>query len=1091
MKYAIGLDVGVASVGWAVLELDSFDEPVRIERLGSRIFDKAENPQDGSSLAAPRREARGARRRLRRHRHRLERIRGLIVSAGILPREELDTLYSGRLADIYEVRTAALDKLVTPQDFARILIHLAQRRGFKSNRKADDAADKEGGKLLNAVSENKKRCAEMGYRTMGEMFWRDAVFFDCKRNKRENYKNTVDRDSVEAEARLIFAAQRARGARFASEDIEQAYLDILLSQRSFADGPACGPYSGNQIEKMRGTCTFEKGEPRAAKASYSFQLFNLWQHINHIRVIEGGEKRDLTATDRAEIFKLAHEKAEITYAQIRKALGLREEEDFVGIRYEAGERAEKEKKTKLKDLDAYHKIKKCVESKVSKAAFEALSPDDLDAIGEALTVGRSDADISGKLSDAGIAQPVIEALLQIPTFTKFGHLSVTACKKILPFLEQGCTYDKACEQAGYNFRADEREPKTYLPPLPIEDKEITSPVVRRAISQTIKVVNAIIREMGDSPVYVNIELARELSYNFDERNKIKKAQDDNAANNEAAMQQLREYLDSPTGQDLVKYKLWQEQDGRCMYSGEAIEIGRLWEPGYVDVDHIVPYSICFDDRMANKVLVLARENRQKGNRLPLQYLQGKKRDEFIVRVRNSNLKSAKKNRLLKESIPDEEEWKERNLRDTQFISSHLYNYIKQNLRFAPFGKDKDKKDHVTAMNGAITSYVRKRWGIKKVRADGDLHHAVDAVVIACVTRRMINRISDFSYYKETKDNGDFVVDKVTGEVTDRFPAPWPHFLDELTIRLTEDARKLQQQLQDVNFDTYAGLDLSDVKAPFVSRMSNHKVTGAAHKETVKSGKREADGYAIVTVPLTELKLKNGEIDNYYNPESDRLLYAALKDRLEACGGDAKKAFEGVGFRKPKADGTPGPIVKKVKVKEKTSGMVRVQGGQGIAAKDNMVRCDVFYVPGDGYYFVPVYVADTVKGELPCIAPVAGTDADGRKKQKRMADENFVFSLYPNDLMRVYSRRTIPLTITNKKSTLEPNKAASGEAGLFLYYRGLNVHTAVMNGIIHDNTYECNSIGKTMHCIEKYEVDVLGNIRPVEREQRKDFSNMKK
>ena len=56
MKYAIGLDIGIESVGYAVLELDSHDQPFRIERLGSRVFDRAEHPKDGSSLAVPRRE---------------------------------------------------------------------------------------------------------------------------------------------------------------------------------------------------------------------------------------------------------------------------------------------------------------------------------------------------------------------------------------------------------------------------------------------------------------------------------------------------------------------------------------------------------------------------------------------------------------------------------------------------------------------------------------------------------------------------------------------------------------------------------------------------------------------------------------------------------------------------------------------------------------------------------------------------------------------------------------------------------------------------------------------------------------------------
>ena len=60
--YGIGLDIGVASVGWAVVGLNGTGEPVGLHRLGVRIFDKAEQPKTGESLAAPRRMARGMRR---------------------------------------------------------------------------------------------------------------------------------------------------------------------------------------------------------------------------------------------------------------------------------------------------------------------------------------------------------------------------------------------------------------------------------------------------------------------------------------------------------------------------------------------------------------------------------------------------------------------------------------------------------------------------------------------------------------------------------------------------------------------------------------------------------------------------------------------------------------------------------------------------------------------------------------------------------------------------------------------------------------------------------------------------------------------
>lgn len=1090
MNYAIGLDVGIGSVGYAVLEVDSIGNPFRIELLGSRIFDKAEHPKDGSSLALPRREARGARRRLRRHRHRLERIRGLIVSSDILTTEQLENLYYGKLTDIYELRTRALDEKVTPQDFARILIHLAQRRGYQSNRKAESAIDSESGKLLSAIVENRELCKTKGYRTIGEMFYKDERFSQYKRNKQESYQNTVERAAIEAEARMIFAAQRKYGVSYANEKLEDYYLDILLGQRSFAEGPACGPYSGNQVEKMRGRCTFEKSEPRAAKASYSFQLFNLWQHINHIRIKCRDTIISLNDEERQKIYNLALEKTVINFAQIRKCLDMSEDADFVGIHYENGKRDEAEKKAKIKDLEIYHKIRKCVET-VSVEAFALLGYEQLDAIGEALSKNQSDDDISKELASAGIIEPVISALLTLPNFPKYGHLSVVAYKKIIPFLQAGMTYDKACGAAGYNFKAQKNDAQMYLPPLSNDSNEITNPVVRRSVSQTIKVVNAIIREMGVSPVYINIELARELSHDLNERNKIKRAQDDNAEKNERLMQQLREYgNDCPGGQDLIKLKLWQEQDGRCIYSGEVIEIERLTEPGYVDVDHIVPYSVCFDDRIINKVLVLAKENRQKGNRLPLQYLQGKRRDEFIMRVNQSNLKYAKKNRLLKESIDNVAEWKQRNLQDTQYISSFLHRYIEDNLCFCETVGD--RKRRVTAVNGAITSYVRKRWGIRKIREDGDLHHAIDAVVIACITQAMINKISRYSYYKETKDNGDFVVDESTGEVVTKFPVPWTHFLDELEIRLTQNEKNLRKQLFDVNYDSYAEIDIDTVKPPFVSRMSNHKVTGAAHKETVRSGKLEEQGMVISKVPLSSLKLdKNGEIENYYCPESDLLLYEAIKKRLLAYGGDGKRAFAEGEFYKPKSDGTRGPLVKKVKVADVASAVVRVQDKNGVAENDTMVRCDVFYVAGDGYYFVPIYVADTVKDKLPSLAPVAGRDKNNQKIRKRMSEENFVFSLYKNDLIRVYSKKDISLNVVNKKGDLPAKMTVSGDEGVFLYYKGMDIAVATLNGITHDNTYEHRSIGKTMKRIEKYEVDVLGNVRKIDKEKRRDFSQKKK
>ena len=67
---------------------------------------------------------------------------------------------------------------MSAEETARIMIHLAQRRGFKSNRKSAAENDEESGNILAAVKNNHERMAEANYRTVGEMMYRDGVFFD-------------------------------------------------------------------------------------------------------------------------------------------------------------------------------------------------------------------------------------------------------------------------------------------------------------------------------------------------------------------------------------------------------------------------------------------------------------------------------------------------------------------------------------------------------------------------------------------------------------------------------------------------------------------------------------------------------------------------------------------------------------------------------------------------------------------------------------------------------------------------------------------------------------------------------------------------
>ena len=1104
MDYRLGLDIGIASVGWAVLENDSQGEPIKIIDMGSRIFEKAEVPKTGASLAAPRRMARSARRRTRRRRFRKERIKSLFEEYEVIGIDGLENVFNSNknLESVYKLRYEALDRVLNNEEWARVLLHISQRRGYKSNSKAEEAGDKERGKLLSAIETNKALMTEKKYRTVGEMLWLDEKFqgysgskaSDCShtpRNKVASYTNTLPRELLLYEIHSLFDAQRRLGSLIASTVFEEEYTEIFVSQRSFDEGPGPGsPYSGNQIERMLGmdeTFELDKNgkptQPRAIKASFTFEYFKLLEDLNHIRIVSvGGTAEPLTPQQRELITALAFKSSDLKYSRLRKELSLNKEQLFNTINY-GSKTIEEAEKQSFKQMQSYHKIKKSIKKSQAKVSFESLTYDNLDEIGRILTLYKNDNKRIAMLTEAGIDESLFPALLNL-NFSKAGKLSIKAMKRIIPHLEKGMRYDQACTSVYGYYTRQSNENRVKKLNLLEHCEEIINPVVRRAVSQTIKVVNAVVQKYGE-PQLICIELAREMSKNFEERKKLESQFNENRVENERAAKQVEEYKGAKaTGEDIVKFKLWSEQKGVCLYSGEPLDISRLFEAGYVDVDHIIPYSISFDNSYRNKVLVKSAENRQKGKLLPAQYLTGERWDKFEILVNSMIQDFKKRNRLLKKSLSSEEiaGFKERNLNDTKYISRVVYNMLNDNLKFA---LHPHYKKHVLAVNGAVTSYVRGRWGINKLRGNGDLHHAVDAVVIACVTDGMINQISRYSQNLEMLyQRGGYFVDYKTGEALTldeykkrepRFPEPWPRFRKELDARLSPTP---DIAINELRLPAYFGAKLP--KPLFVSRAPRRKVGGAAHADTVRSAKKE--GYTVSKTPLTSLKLKDGEIKGYYNPESDTLLYNALTERLQMFGGDGKAAFTEP-FYKPRSDGSQGPLVKKVKIYEKCT--IGVPVNKGIAANGDMIRIDLFYVKDDGYYYVPIYASDTVKDKLPSRAVVAHK---GHGEWKEMSDESFLCSVYPSDLLEITKNSGFKLNRTSNEVDGEP-EITRKEA--MLYYVSSDISSGAIKVKTHDNRYEQGALGiKTLSSIEKYEVDVLGNYHPVKLpEKRVGFSKL--
>lgn len=1085
MKYVMGLDIGIKSIGWAVINL----EKNRIEDLGVRLFEAAERPKDGGAVNEKRREYRGLRKRLKRKKIRMDKIKELFIKYNLIDKDNVASLYilSKEDTDVWKLRLEALNRKLTNREFARVLTAIAKRRGYKSNRKIEEIDEKsENGKLTKAIKLNKLYMESKGYRTVGEMFAKDEKYMVSKRNKGGQYNNCIDRNELVEEIKIIFEKQREYGNALASENFEAEYLEVFNWQKAFM--------SAELMRKMIGKCTFEKEEPRVSKNSYTFERFMLLQKVNNLSYTLKGEKIYLTEDDKKKIIDQAYlVKSGIKYSKIRKDLNLPEEAVFTGLNYyqkpikkedgsyEKMPYEEIVKKTEesaiFVKLVGYHEIKSVLNDCREKERI-LKDYDLLDKIAEVLTLNKTDVTLTEELKKLELDDCTISALLKI-NFTKFGHLSYKAMKKILPYLEEGMQYDKACVLAGYNFKNDDENPKYKLPIIPRED--IRNPVVYRAVTQTRKVINAVIDKYG-SPFEIHIEVARELTKSFKDRKKTEKDQLENRAMNDNLKKDIEEHFGIKAKPvDMLKKKLYHEQGGKSAYSLNLIDYNRLFENGYVEIDHAIPFSRSFNDSYNNKVLVLSRENQEKRNMTPYEFLsENGKWEEYEAWVKSTYRNNFKKreNLLVKNFNSEKEnEWIERNLVDTKYIARYMSNFVKKNLLFDNHG-EKENRIKVKTIVGAATTALRHYWGIPaKNRAESDLHHAEDAVIIACATDSFQKKIREYSKEKELyypNKNGEYF-DPSTGEIVDvkykthEMGRPWENFKEELEARMSQNP---VHDLKYGNFTNYNDVDIEKVKPIFVSRMPNRKISGQAHEETIYSLKHNKDN-GVVTVKKPLNRISKAEIEMVINKEeckelyrSDKDLYDRIYQRLLMYDFKSEKVFPNdFEFRKFSEKGE-GPLVRTIKVPSVLNAGVEVQ--KGLAANGNMVRVDVF-TKDDKYYLVPIYVAHMVKDKLPNKA----IKANKPENEWLEMDENytFKFSLYPNDMIVI------------KKKKEEP---------IYCYYNSTHRGTGNINVILHDGSKKFEGIGpQNLEIFEKYEVDVLGNYHKVKKEKRKGGKNNKK
>ena len=1104
-KYSLGLDIGTSSAGWAVLDLDK----KRIHDLGVRIFERSEDPQNGDSLAKPRRDARSARRRLKRRRQRLNRLKQFFVDQNILTKKQVEKVLDYKSdfnkLDIYALRSKALTEESSPEELLKVLYQIAKRRGFKSNRKVVEESDKEGGRVTSALKTNEKFLADNNYTTVGEALSRDEKFAPHKRNKRDDYTNSFARDDFLCELEAIIKIQRNYALKnvpkqainemiYGIDNGQVTNVNAIMYQRPFM--------TKELIEKMVGECTFEKDEKRAPKASYSFEVFRLASDLSHLIFIpRDASKRQakrenlevrLSPEQIKQVIELAKSQKSLTYKKVRSTAGISEDYVPKDVRGKKKDGDEFGEENVFGGLKAYNDIRLALKDLPEDWA-KIDNESAINQIAYILTTQKADEGIRDELNLLPISNKAKEAIVKIkPTnFKAFGHLSIKALQKITPHIFEGMTYDKACEAAGYDFKKQSASLE-----------QITNPVVKRAITQTLKVVRAVERKYG-KPYFIKVETARDLAKNFKDRKAIENENKENQARNQSIIQTLNENgIVTPTGQQIIKVKLYREQNGVCLYSGKPIDFETmLRDDNAYQVDHIVPFSRSNNDGITNKTLVLTEENQKKGNQTPFEYFGAdeKRWKEFAARVEsiyktrdiktsdkatnainykyNGYAMKKKQNLLLQDYKNDS--WNVRALNDTRYITRFIQNYLRQNVDFA----EGEEKQRVIAPNGTTTAYLRKRWGLAKDRAEDVLHHAKDAAVVAAIDNSIVRQANLFAKRGEIAALLSAVktmeekTDKLTGEIIDEdefdkaqrrkdaaivltskyFPQPWDNFGKEVMKRtLNTDIATLQNELRGLdNYDE--GFRLK-VKPIFVSRMPRRKATAQAHKETIRSPKVKDNDQRTVRMPLKKVKRK--DVENSVLKESDKWLYDKLLERLDTHDNNPEKAFVEPVYKNDKKidkNGKQLSPVSTIKVYSTQPSGFYINNGKAFVNNGSMIRLDVYQKPNKRgkieHFFVPVYAHQVGKNKpaptkiLP--APKGFTDVD--------ETFNKVCSLYPNDYVRIYLKNEIregyyvKYNVANGAMQLLPNYAPEKNQGTFV-----------------------QAYGKNAQAIERYDISVLGD-----------------
>lgn len=1107
----LGLDIGIGSVGVGILNKVTGE----IIHKNSRIFPAA---QAENNLV--RRTNRQGRRLTRRKKHRRVRLNRLFEESGLIT----DFTKISINLNPYQLRVKGLTDELSNEELFIALKNMVKHRGISYLDDASDDGNSSVGDYAQIVKENSKQLETKTpgqiqlerYQTYGQL---RGDFTVEKDGKKHRLINVFPTSAYRSEALRILQTQQEFNPQITDEFVNR-YLEILTGKRKYYHGPGneksrtdYGRYrtNGETLDNifgiLIGKCTFYPEEFRAAKASYTAQEFNLLNDLNNLTVPT--ETKKLSKEQKNQIINYVKNEKAMGPAKLFKYIAKLLSCDVADIK---GYRIDKSGKAEIHTFEAYRKMKT-----LETLDIEQMDRETLDKLAYVLTLNTEREGIQEALehefADGSFSQKQVDELVQFrkansSIFGKGWHnFSVKLMMELIPEL-----YETSEEQMTILTRLGKQKTtsssnKTKYIDEKLLTEEIYNPVVAKSVRQAIKIVNAAIKEYGDFDNIV-IEMARETNED-DEKKAIQKIQKANKDEKDAAMlkaaNQYNGKAELPHSvfhghkQLATKIRLWHQQGERCLYTGKTISIHDLINnSNQFEVDHILPLSITFDDSLANKVLVYATANQEKGQRTPYQALDSMD-DAWSFRelkafVRESKTLSNKKKEYLltEEDISKfdvRKKFIERNLVDTRYASRVVLNALQEHFRAHKI----DTK--VSVVRGQFTSQLRRHWGIEKTR-DTYHHHAVDALIIAAS--------SQLNLWKKQKNtlvsySEDQLLDIETGELISDdeykesvFKAPYQHFVDTLKSKEFEDSILFSYQV-----DSKFNRKISDATI-YATRQA--KVGKDKADETYVLGKIKdiytQDGYdAFMKIykkdkskflmyrhdPQTFEKVIEPILENYPNKQMNE------KGKEVPCNPFLKYKEEHGYIRKYSKKGN-GPEIKSLKYYDSKLGnhidiTPKDSNNKVVLQSLKPWRADVYFNKTTGKYEILGLKYSDMQFEKGTGKYSISKEQYENIKVREGVDENseFKFTLYKNDLLLLKDSENgeqILLRFTSRNDTskhyveLKPYNRQKFEGSEYLIK---SLGTVVKGG-------RCiKGLAKSNISIYKVRTDVLGNQHIIKNE----------